>query len=66
MRYYSGGVGHVDPRGIEGVVVDPAEAGDEGQHPDCGVDDTEDDTGDESDDESDSGESLDEEDMDVY
>ena len=66
MRYYGGRVGHVDPRGIEGVAVDPAEIGDEGQHPDCSFDDTEDDTGDEGDDESDPGESSDEEDMNVY
>ena len=34
MRYYGGGVGHVDPRGIKGAEVDPVEVGDEGQCPD--------------------------------
>jgi hypothetical protein len=69
MRYYGGGVGHVDPtRGIEAAEVDPAEVGDEGQCPDPhDFDDAEepDSTGDEGDDGSDSGENSDEEDVNI-
>jgi len=65
MRYYGGGVGHVDPRGIEGAEVDPVEVGDEGQRPDDSADDVEepDNEDDEGDDELDLGENSDEEDM---
>jgi hypothetical protein len=68
MRYYGGGVGHVDPRRIE-VDVDLVEDEDEGLRPDHGYDDAEESENaddDDSDDQSDPGESSDEEAVNVY
>ena len=59
MRYYGGGVGHLDARGVGGETDPMEEVGDEGVQPDSadGSDDTDDDnTGGETD----SGESSDE------
>jgi len=68
MRYYGGGVGHVDPRKIEEAEVDLVEAEDEGPRPDHGYNYAEesDNTDDDADSQSDPGESSDEEAANVY
>ena len=77
MRYYGGGVGHLDPRKFE-PAVDLVEVGDEGTRPDHSYDnmDGSDDSDDEDDDDdcddgddggqSDTEESSDEEATNVY
>ena len=63
MRYYGGGVGHVDPRKIEEAEGNLVEVEDEGPHPDHGYNDAEesDNTDDDADSPSDPGGSSDEE-----
>lgn len=67
MRYYGGGVGHVDLRKVEAMEVDLAGDEDEGLRPGQDYDDTEsDDTGDDIESQSDMRESSDEEALSVY
>jgi hypothetical protein len=67
IRYYGGGVGHVDPRRIEEAEVGLVEVGDEGLRPDHGYEDTEEsDVDDDADNQSDLEENSDEETASVY
>ena len=68
MRYYGGGVGHVDPRKIKAMEIDLVEVGNEGLRPDHGYDEGEesDNTDDDANSRSDPGESSDEDAANVY
>ena len=68
MRYYGGGVGHVDPRKIEAMEIDLVEVENEPLRPDHGYYEGEesDDTDDDANSQSDTGESSDEDAANVY